>query len=152
MSLVLERVASHRRRRAPRDTFDVRDYFDGPALLVALKALHLAAGIDGVAHFDVVTHFRDALAAGREAVRRDLNEEGDGLRCATHLSAIEDELIVTLFTYVATHVHPAEASVRDRLVVAAVGGYGRDTLAPGSDIDLLFLLPAEDDAWELKAS
>ena len=150
MTAIFKRVASHRRRRQGRRHFHDPDTLDRPVIARALAALHAAAGPDGVRHFDVVNLFRDAMAQARAGVRRELEEGGDGLRCARHLSRIQDELIGSLFDYVVTHIHPAPAHERRRLVIAAVGGYGRGTLAPGSDIDLLFLLPSVDDEWAIK--
>ena len=143
MTAILERVASQRRRRSARLPFHLSDTFDRVAILAALDGLHAAAGPNGVVHFDVVGLFREAMTDARAKIRHDLEEGGDGLRCARHLSNVQDELIRTLFDYVVRHIHPAPERERRRLVVAAVGGYGRGTLAPGSDIDLLFLLFAQ---------
>ena len=150
MSAILERVASQRRRRTARAPFNLAETFDRAAILAKLGALHAGAGIEGVPHFDVVGIFRAAMTEARATVRHTLEEGGDGLRCARDLSAIQDELIRTLFDYVVAHVHPASERDRRRLVVAAVGGYGRGTLAPGSDVDLLFLMPTKDDAWAVR--
>ena len=150
MTAILKRVASQRRRRQGRRHFMIADLLDRPAIARALATLHADAGCEGVQHFDVVNLFREAMAEARAGVRRDLEEGGDGLRCARHLSRIQDELIGALFDYVITHVHPAPERERRKLVIAAVGGYGRGTLAPGSDIDLLFLLPTVDDRWAIK--
>ncbi len=152
MSGISDRTASHRRRRKPRIRFAVSDYFDGPGVLGRLHGLYAGATTDGVPHLEVVAIFRAALSAARDLIRHDLENGGDGLRCARHLSLVQDELIRTLYAFVVRHRFPALDPMRSELVVAAVGGYGRGTLAPGSDIDLLFLVPVGNDPWALQVT
>ncbi|MFL5147520.1 MAG: [protein-PII] uridylyltransferase, partial [Microvirga sp.] len=72
----------------------------------------------------------------------------NGLVCARYLCDRMDELVHIVHDAVVQHLYPAaNPSAGERLAVVATGGYGRGTLAPGSDVDLLFLLPYKQTAW-----
>ncbi len=92
--------------------------------------------------------FRSTLAEGRARARARLEARGSGLACAQLISQLQDELIGAIYDYVVNFVYPADnPTFAERLTVVAVGGYGRGMLAPGSDIDLLFLLPYKQTPW-----
>ncbi len=96
----------------------------------------------------VLEHTKSALAAGRDVARKELEETGHGRLCSERLSDLQDILISALFDFATGEVFPTgNPSSSERLCLAAVGGYGRGTLAPGSDIDLLFLFPYKSTAW-----
>ncbi|MGH6853684.1 MAG: [protein-PII] uridylyltransferase, partial [Methylocella sp.] len=116
-------------------------YFHGAGLRAKIAALHAGGQPAHSVRQQTVALFRAALDQGRALARETLQANGGGLACAGHLADIEDELIGEIFNYVTAYVHPAaDGPAGEAFVIAAVGGYGRATLAPGSDIDLLFLL------------
>ena len=101
----------------------------------------------------VVQELKAVLQAARTEAETRLLEDGDGTACAENLSYVEDELIRALFDLAARTLFPPEASGgNEPIAIVAVGGYGRGTLAPGSDIDLLFVLPAAPDRRGSRAS
>jgi [protein-PII] uridylyltransferase len=96
----------------------------------------------------VAQRMKGVLAAGRADAERHLLKDRQGRRCAERLCAMQDDIIRILFQFVLKHLYPSEnPSEAERMAIVATGGYGRGLMAPGSDIDLLFLLPYKQTAW-----
>ena len=95
----------------------------------------------------VAQRLKAALTEGRAGAEQMLLKDRHGRRCAERLCVMQDEIIRMLFELAGTLYRSATPSDAERMAVVATGGYGRGLLAPGSDIDLLFLLPYKQTAW-----
>ena len=124
-------------RQTPRQTQRSR------ALLAELRLAKAEAARESEIRSGVLQTLRGFLQEGRDLARSQLeSKKFKGARCAEYLSALQDDLLVALAEFVETDIlYLANPTDAEKVTMVAVGGYGRGRLAPGSDIDLLFLLP-----------
>ena len=97
----------------------------------------------------VTTILKAALDAGRAEIEKRLAEHpSKGLDAAASQAFLIDQLLRLLYDFTTQKLYPNNnPSAAERLLLLAVGGYGRGEMAPFSDVDIGFITPYKQTPW-----
>ncbi len=96
---------------------------------------------------ETVKILRTAQTQGRDAIAAAFSENPfDAEAMTASYTYLTDGMVKSVLKVTLEHLHPAPKGAA-ALSVIGVGGYGRGEMAPFSDVDLLFLVPAKITPW-----
>jgi [protein-PII] uridylyltransferase len=90
---------------------------------------------------------RPLIAQVRETLRKRFESGGSAEAYLRHRARLADSVVIGLLHIVSIFSGIRDGSMVAPLAAVAVGGYGRRELAPGSNLDLLFLLPESSSSF-----
>ena len=71
-----------------------------------------------------------------------------GREAVTAFAFLIDQILRLLYDATTHHLYPSgNRSTGERIVLIAVGGYGRGEMAPHSDVDIAFVTPIKPTSW-----
>ncbi|MCP4393686.1 MAG: [protein-PII] uridylyltransferase [Alphaproteobacteria bacterium] len=88
---------------------------------------------------------KDELESGKNATREKFDElEFSGMDVAYSTSHLMDTLITELYNFTFDSIYKLPKKKKEQISIVATGGYGREELAPYSDLDIMFLFASDD--------
>ncbi|HEX8213939.1 MAG TPA: DUF294 nucleotidyltransferase-like domain-containing protein, partial [Allosphingosinicella sp.] len=90
-----------------------------------------------------------ALSEGRSEIARRLEEKPyQGSETAAAYAFLTDQIVRLAYDFASTHLGPlSDPTASERLLLMAVGGYGRGEMSLCSDVDIAFVAPSNPTGW-----